>query len=1214
MGGLAHFVDHKLFVYPDFHDYVGVRRGATCFGGRRRFVRSVPWSAARAVMEREVKTRDVGMASITARLLVCVLCGLLCAPAFSLDRDRSISQFYYTYWNEKEGAPGPISALAQTEDGYLWIGSEQGLFRFDGVRFEEYKPQPGVQLPSYTVYALMPTPDGGLWVAFSPTGLGFLKSGSLKVFTRKDELPDTPIHCVVRDHEGRIWAGTETGLVLRQGNRWVDIGPGWNLHREMIRYLLVDRGGTLWVATIKRIAFLRQGSKRFELGGAVETGVTTLAQAQDGRVWFAEDGRGEVRPVPLGGHNADSEFPVIARKGLSKLLFDRDGALWITDMYLGIIRIRYPEKLKDRRYGLHDPELELFGEKEGFAGGIVGELLEDREGNIWVGCSNGLIQFRYTDVLPVRLPEGYHRLTLLAGQHGGLWVGTISYKPLLHIHGENVLVERAGERVASVLRAPNGDVWWGSRTGIWRQRGTEFKYFPLAKEAVPDWMRQLIPSGADGGLWIELGDVGFVQFNQGVWNLHAWPAGVPSVGGTFREGPSASYVDRGSGKIWLGYTSGHVILLDGARVTVYSQNDGLDVGHINVIRGRGQHIWVGGDLGLMFFSKRRFWRVRVAGGEPLGAISGIIETADGGLWLNEMRGIVHFPPEEVRQFIADPNYSVKDRRFDYLDGLPGKPRMDFTVSTAVETSDGRLWFAADYGLGVIDPAHFFKNVVPPPVSIVSISNEKSRQPISNSIRFPAGTHSVEIDYTALSFSIPERVKFRYKLEDVNAEWQDAGTRRQAYYNNLGPGRYRFQVIACNNDGVWNEAGASLAFSVAPAWFQTNWFRIACVAAFLAFLWAAYQVRVRQLRNEEAKFREAVESMPALAFIAMPDGQRTFVNGRWVEYTGLTEQQALGWGWRGAVHPDDLSRVLKTWQESQASGNTLEYEVRLRRGTDGDYRWFQTRAVPMRDKRGKIVRWYGVINDIEDRKRAEQLQVDLAHVNRVSTIGELTASLSHEIKQPIGAAVTNADTCVRLLDRAEPDVPEAREAALEMAKDARRAAIIIDRVRSMYRKGSSQLELVDVNEAIGEMVPILHNEANRHSVTMRTDLAEGLPKVRADRVQLQQVLLNLMLNAIQAMEKTGGALTVKSQCDQERGVLISVSDTGVGLPAEHADQIFNAFFTTKPEGSGMGLSISRSIIESHGGRVWSTPNHGRGVTFHFTLPRAAEVVEVPTAEA
>jgi signal transduction histidine kinase len=229
----------------------------------------------------------------------------------------------------------------------------------------------------------------------------------------------------------------------------------------------------------------------------------------------------------------------------------------------------------------------------------------------------------------------------------------------------------------------------------------------------------------------------------------------------------------------------------------------------------------------------------------LGAISGVIETADGGLWLNEMRGIVHFPPEEVRQFIADPNYSVKGRRFDYLDGLPGKPRMDFTVSTAVETSDGRLWFAADHGLGVIDPAHFFKNVVPPPVSIVSISNEKDRQPISNSIKFPAGTHAVEIDYTALSFSIPERVRFRYKLEDVNAAWQDAGTRRQAYYNNLGPGRYRFRVIACNNDGVWNEEGASLDFTIAPAFDQTAWFRALCILAAGGVVWALYWLRMRQ---------------------------------------------------------------------------------------------------------------------------------------------------------------------------------------------------------------------------------------------------------------------------------------------------------------------------------------------------------------------------------
>jgi signal transduction histidine kinase len=292
-----------------------------------------------------------------------------------------------------------------------------------------------------------------------------------------------------------------------------------------------------------------------------------------------------------------------------------------------------------------------------------------------------------------------------------------------------------------------------------------------------------------------------------------------------------------------------VYVLDGEKVTAYSRNDGLDVGRIKVIRGLGQHIWVGGELGLMFFSEGRFRKMNVAAGEPFGAISGIIETADGGLWLNEMRGIVQIPPGEIRQFLADPNHLVKFRRFDYLDGLPGAPQMAFTNSTAVQASDGRLWFATDDGLAWINPAHLVRNVVPPPVSILSVVNEQGRQTISNAVKFAAGTHTVEIDYTALSLSIPERVEFRYKLDGVDADWQKVGPRRQAYYSNLGPRRYRFRVIACNNDGVWNEAGAILDFSIAPAYYQTTWFGVGCVAVFLAFLWALYQYRLHQLAGQ-----------------------------------------------------------------------------------------------------------------------------------------------------------------------------------------------------------------------------------------------------------------------------------------------------------------------------------------------------------------------------
>jgi PAS domain S-box-containing protein len=257
-----------------------------------------------------------------------------------------------------------------------------------------------------------------------------------------------------------------------------------------------------------------------------------------------------------------------------------------------------------------------------------------------------------------------------------------------------------------------------------------------------------------------------------------------------------------------------------------------------------------------------------------------------------------------------------------------------------------------------------------------------------------------------------------------------------------------------------------------------------------------------------------------------------------------------------------------------------------------------------------------VMDITERKRAEeererlrQALADLARVTRVTTMGELTVSLAHEIKQPMSAAVTDARTCLRWLGRDKPDLGEAREAAARVVKDVMRASDIIGRIGLLFKKGASQWELLDVNEIIEEMIVLLHNEASRYSISIRSELANDLPKAMADRVQLQQVLMNLMLNGIEAMKDLGppGALTIHSR--RESGELvISVSDTGVGLTPEHSDQIFNAFFTTKPQGTGMGLTISRSIVESHGGRLWATANPERGATFHFTLPTAAAKVK------
>ncbi|HEY6332648.1 MAG TPA: PAS domain-containing protein, partial [Blastocatellia bacterium] len=363
-----------------------------------------------------------------------------------------------------------------------------------------------------------------------------------------------------------------------------------------------------------------------------------------------------------------------------------------------------------------------------------------------------------------------------------------------------------------------------------------------------------------------------------------------------------------------------------------------------------------------------------------------------------------------------------------------------------------------------------------------------------------------------------------------------------------------------------------------------------------------------LRSNERNLTLIINTMPALAWSALPDGSTDFISQRWLDYTGLSLEQALGWGWTAAIHPNDLSDLTDYWRSIMRTGGPGETEARFRR-FDGEYRWFLFRANALRDESGTIIKWYGTNTEIDDRKRAEEAltraRSELAHIARVTTLSALTTSIAHEINQPIAAAVTSAGACLRWLNREQPDLQRAREAAMRIENDGRRAAEIISHLRAFYRKEiSPQRAIVSINDIVGEMLGLLRGEAGRHSVVMRTDLAPDLTAVVSDRVQLQQVLMNLMLNAMEAMSERGGELKISTRC-QGGEVLVSVSDTGVGIPAEKIDQIFNAFFTTKAEGMGMGLAISNTIIDSHGGRLWATMNPERGATFHFTIPTEPE---------
>ncbi len=375
----------------------------------------------------------------------------------------------------------------------------------------------------------------------------------------------------------------------------------------------------------------------------------------------------------------------------------------------------------------------------------------------------------------------------------------------------------------------------------------------------------------------------------------------------------------------------------------------------------------------------------------------------------------------------------------------------------------------------------------------------------------------------------------------------------------------------------------------------------------AFNYAARQVRelYDELKSNEARFRALIEYSSDLILILDSEAIVRYVSPSSLRVAGRNQEELLGKCLFDFLAFEDISKMRDTLGGTHTESRPA-IEVGFRR-PDGSMAVIEVLANNLLDEPAVA----GVIvnaRDITERKSAEeqlkklhQLEGDLAYMNRVSVMGELAASLAHEIKQPIAAAATNAKTGLRWLQREPSDIGETREALSRIVKDVSRAADIIDRNRSLYRRGIPQREMVNLNELIREMTALLRDAANRHSISMRADLDESLPAIAADRVQMQQVLLNLMLNGIEAMKDTSGELTVRSGKRDDGQILLSVSDLGVGLPAGKIDQVFDAFFTTKTQGTGMGLSISRRIIESHGGRLWACANTGRGATFQFTIP-------------
>jgi signal transduction histidine kinase/ligand-binding sensor domain-containing protein len=789
-------------------------------------------------------------------LRIGLFAALICTPAFAVQIDRTIAQFAHTSWSAREGAPNAVHALAQTADGYLWMGGPTGLYRFDGVRFEHYKPPSGQELRSEYVGSLMATPDGGLWIGFSSGGADFLKDGRITSYGEPEGFLPGVVFSFAMDQEGTVWAATQTGLARLAGSRWQRIGRDWGYPGTGAVALFVDRAGTLWVAPDRSLLFLRRGETIFRKAvDHLDSTNDSIAQTPDGTLWLSElsgdplrnSKTRTVRPVSVRQSGDLQTLPQILEiDNVNVSLIDHAGSLWITSTD-GIFRVPYPDHLgRNSISHFEGPGFETFTEKNGLSMNRTYPMIEDREGNIWVASDRGLDRFRATNIVPITHLTG----PLVVGEEGDAWFPTWDFpeSQLIHLRGLTASSQPLDATPLVASRGTHGVIWMGGREGIWRYTKDR-----LDRISIPEGINRLsvfraIAEDASGNLWVSIAPKGVFRWMNGAWTLFGGLEDLPKQ-------TAWTLLTDSAGRIWFGYEGSKVALLDGDSVKTFSSADGLNVVNAQTIYESQGHIWIGGEHGLALLVNGHFQPLLADGDAVFRGISGIVETTNGDLWLNTTPGVVRIPGPEIRRITQEPAYRVHYELFDVLDGLTGTAIQIRPNPTLVASSDGRLWFLTYDGIFQIDPNHLLRNNIPPSVFVRSVSSGGVTYPFARDGNMPPGTTNVQIEYTAPNLSVPERVHFRYMLEGMDNVWQDAGTRREAFFTNLRPGHYRFRVIACNNDGVWNDVGASLRFSIAPAWFQTIWFRSLCVCLFLFLLLLLYQLRLKQL---ERQFHVALE--------------------------------------------------------------------------------------------------------------------------------------------------------------------------------------------------------------------------------------------------------------------------------------------------------------------------------------------------------------------
>jgi PAS domain S-box-containing protein len=1190
--------------------------------------------------------------------------GLSDSPAQAQIPSRPITQHIVDLWQEESGLPqNNVSAILQTRDGYIWVGTQAGLGRFDGVRFTTYDDRQPGQLRDSEVWALAEDTQGALWVGTYGGGLSCLEHGTFTTYTTAEGLPSDQVTALAPDPDGSLWVGTTAGLARLQHGRFARYGANDGLAGGPVRALYADRHAVLWIGTDEGLSSYSAGrfvNHTLAHPGQLAGQVSAISGDAESGLWLAfrppgTSGDG-LRYMKDGAISAYTTRDGLPSNIVMSIVTLQDRTVWVGTRE-GLSRYaggRFEAYFSDV-WGATSQQMLERASMQG-----IPALAADREGNLWFGTRlNGLGRLREGLFLNLTggdtTGQGIDVRAILGDRAGNVWVGTSH--DLRRFGGNVVESYRYGAPSGSAADAlavdGDGTLLVGSQDGLSRWRSGRIEPFPL--EAARSLKISLLFTDARKRVWIGTRDNGVYRVSD--------RALIPL---TSKEGLLGGQV-RGLGEdsrggIWVGTRDGGVTYLrpsaDPGRsgpgglpeqqVTTFGPQQGLSSPAVQALLvDREDTVWVATRRGLNRIRDNRVARIDASYGLPANYFYQIVDDGLGHLWMTYARGIARVAKADINAVADGRAASVTPMLFGVHSGMKSTAMTLAHQPSVWQASDGRLWFATARGVEVLDPRDTIRNAVPPPVHVEELRVDRKLLPLSDPMTLQPTRGEIEIRYTGLSFVAPNRVLFKYLLEGYDRDWIDAGTRRVTYYSNLPHGRYRFRVIACNNDGIWNNLGASVSLEVLPRWHERAWIRALGIALLGCFAFGFHRSRVAGLRARERELAARVkERTHALHELTSTLEQR--VSTRTAELEGanqalLAERERLAVTLAsigdGVMATDVESHVvlmnlvaerITGWTAAEASGRalgdvfrTIDRRTReplpdpslvvLERGMaagtmqpcvllarDGREVVVADSVAPIRDPHSHIVGAVLVFRDITDRERIDE---QLRNTQRLEALGGLAGGIAHDFNNLLTGIFGFVDIA---RDRAsEPD---------HVRDTMQRAAAVLEKARGLTRQlltfskaGEPVRKPVDLGPLVRNAVSFALSGSN---VVGDCRVPAELWPCEVDEQQIDQVVDNLVLNARQAMP-SGGTVVVElanAQLPDDVAlgraagpyVRLSVRDQGPGIPREIRPKIFEPFFTTKERGTGLGLATVYSIVRRHGGYIKIESEEGQGAVFEIVL--------------